>query len=164
MSNFHEAVGQISEVMQFENWLRFYFISGEDDKLSIVIPELAMIKLRENYAHLAGLAERLNGNEITYQSSKDTLCAFIATSFDKINAREGGVERIFDSSIFQIEMQLFNVWVQSNEEQLDKTFFEFKQWQELFAEWKQTEKMQKYLAEMKEKLANTCKAQTTTVQ
>lgn len=45
---------------------------------------------------------------------------------------------IFDSATFQVQMQLFNAWVQMHEEQLDRNFVDFGGWQKLFDDWRNT--------------------------
>jgi hypothetical protein len=43
-------------------------------------------------------------------------------------------------------MQLFNNWVQGHEDQLDATFLTFSEWMRLFAEWRNSDKVQEWAA------------------
>ncbi len=56
-TEFVNAINAVSEVLMFENWLRFYFITEEGDKLFIRVPETAETRIREEYPHLFGLLE-----------------------------------------------------------------------------------------------------------
>jgi hypothetical protein len=149
-AEFVSAINTVSEVLMFENWLRFYFIAEEGDKLFIRVPETAEKRIREEYPHLFGLLELMNNKEITYETSRDAVCSFVASDVDGSRMKAGTSEKVFDSSLFQFEMQLFNIWVQSHEEQLDKNFMDLRKWQELFAEWKRSDKVKEYVAELKD--------------
>ncbi|ABB36861.1 hypothetical protein Dde_0060 [Oleidesulfovibrio alaskensis G20] len=163
-TEFGKALNQIVEVMMFENWLRFYFINEEEDSaLLIRVPEQAEEHITKDYAHLAGMLELLNNKEITFESSRNAVCTFVATSLEGRTMRNDLAARVFDSSVFQLEMQLFNIWVQSHEEQLDKSFMEFSTWKSMFEEWKKSDKVKDYVAEMKDTLVRSAK-ETCTVQ
>ena len=43
---------------------------------------------------------------------------------------------VMDSLLFQVELQLFNTWIQLHADQLEQTFFEFGTWRKLFQDWK----------------------------
>lgn len=154
-AEFASAINAVSEVLMFENWLRFYFIAEEGDKLFLRVPETAEKRIREEYPHLFGLLELLNGREITYETSRDAVCSFVASDVDGSRMKSGNSEKVFDSSLFQFEMQLFNIWVQSHEEQLDKSFMDLRKWQELFAEWKRSDKVREYMTELKDAATRT---------
>ncbi len=49
---------------------------------------------------------------------------------------------VFDSLTFQVELQLFNTWVQGYEEHLDDSFLEFGAWRNFFSQWRQDESIQ----------------------
>ena len=161
-SEFDEAVNRISQVVMFENWLRFYFIAEEDDKLFIRIPTQAMEKLHANYPKLVGLAERLNGEEIDHKTSMQAVVMFTATEMNGLVLPEPLIEQIFDSPRFHLDLQLFSSWVQSHEEQLDAGFMEFSTWQSMFEEWRKSDKVQEYAAEVAGSLFRTVKTPDTT--
>jgi hypothetical protein len=138
-------VSRISQVVMFENWLRFYFISEENDgRLFIRLPEKAMEQLRTRYSAFYGLAESLNNREIDHRTSMNEVCLFVAAEIDGRSASGQGVRQIFDSAAFQAELQLFSAWVQAHEEQLDEAFMEFADWLARYEAWKQTAEVAEY--------------------
>ncbi|MDL2316762.1 hypothetical protein LJC59_06750 [Desulfovibrio sp. OttesenSCG-928-A18] len=147
-SDFTAAVSRITEVVMFENWLRFYFIDEQDDKLYIRLPEKAMQQLRSRYANLYGLAEYLNEMEIEHKTSLEAVCLFVSQQMDGGANSEGLIARVFDSLQFQVKLQLFGSWVQSHEEQLDSAFMEFSEWQRLFAQWLERDEVREYARQL----------------
>ncbi|MDR2488532.1 MAG: hypothetical protein LBD42_03440 [Desulfovibrio sp.] len=144
-SEFDEALSRIAQVVMFENWLRFYFISEEEGgKLLIRLPEKAMKKLRTCYAAFYGLAESLNNREIDHQTSINEVCLFVAAEIDGKGVSEQLIGQVFDSVEFQTELQLFSAWVQAHEEKLEDAFMEFTDWLARYAVWKQDEKVEAY--------------------
>lgn len=150
--DFHDAVSRMLEVVMFENWLRFYFIAEENDKLVIRLPKKSMEQLRARYASLYGLAEDLNGLEIDHQTSLRSVCMFVAKEIDGRAMSEDLIARVLDSPQFHIELQLFGSWVQAHEEQLDEHFLEFKSWREKFSAWEQTPEVRQYVKDLMEKM------------
>jgi hypothetical protein len=139
-----QAVQQILEVVMFENWLRFYFLSeAEEGRLALAVPEQGLARIRELHPQLAPLAENLNGREINFELSRQTVCAFVAARLD---GKAVPVNTVLDSAGFQLEMHLFNTWVQGHEEQLDKTFLDFSAWKRLFAQWRDSDKIREWAA------------------
>lgn len=161
MSTMEKAINDVAEVMQFENWLRFYFIRDEEGKLFIRIPEQAQKKLREEYPGYWGLVERLLDKEITYELSISTVCTFVVQTMDGSRYRSGMISEVFDDNRFQEEMQLFGIWSQHHEAQLEQSFMDFNKWQELYSGWKNSEEVQDFL---KKARAATPQSQGNTVQ
>ncbi len=159
-----EAQRRIAEVVMFENWLRFYFIAEEGDKLFIRIPEQAMSKLTSGYPRLAGLAERLNNKEIDHKTSLEAVIMFTASEIDGVVLPEALIGQVLDSPRFHLALQLFGSWVQSHEEQLDAGFMEFSVWQSMFDEWRKSEKVQEYAAEVAGAMLRTVKNVPDTTQ
>lgn len=157
MSNsFNQAIERITEIVMFENWLRFYFIAeGNGDDLVIRIPDQGMKKIESLYPHLAGLADRLNHGVITHDSSLREICLFVASSVDGATVNEATTQQVFASGEFQMAVQLFSTWVQAHEEQLDETFTDFGSWKKMFGEWQNSPQIQEYIASVKEKLQRT---------
>ncbi len=145
MSTMENAINDVAEVMQFENWLRFYFISEEDGKIFMRIPETAQKKLREDYPGYWGLVERFLDSEISYEISVSTVCTFVVQTLDGSKYRSGLISEVFDSRGFQEEMQLFGIWAQHHESQLEQGFMDFNKWQELYENWKNSEEVQDFL-------------------
>lgn len=143
-SDLEAAVGRVAEVVMFENWLRFYFIAEEDDKLFIRLPEKAMEQIKQRYSTFYDLAEILNNEEIDHQRSLKAVSMFIAGGFDGRSLPDSVVAEVFDSPKFQLELQLFSNWVQNHEEKLDARFMEFSEWRTAFILWKETDEVQSY--------------------
>ncbi len=148
---FAKGVETILEAVMFENWLRFYFISekpDQEDALFLAVPEQGMNKIKELYPNLLYLAELLNGKELTFESSRTALCTFVVTEVDGKLIPQNMSDMVFDSSTFQIELQLFNTWVQSHEDQLDEGFLEFGAWKNFFSQWRNTEEVKEWRLQM----------------
>lgn len=161
---FAEAVADVSEIMQFENWLRFYFLYQEEDELVVRIPEQAMAHFMEKYPNLAPLAEIMNNDTITYEKSVSTVCTFVVSSLDGKKYRQGVIPGVLDSPEFQNEMYLFQMWTQNHEKQLEQTPMEFQIWRQLFAEWKQSDSVQKLVQQEKQNAPRVTKCTTGTMQ
>jgi hypothetical protein len=141
-SEFTNAVQDICEILMFENWLRFYFIKeGEGDTLTIEVPEASLARITEQHAHLVPLVEALNGQVIDHTTSQQAVCTYVAAHVEGQRMRDGVPATVFGSTTFQNEIQLFGVWVQTHEEQLDKGFLDFATWKALFAEWRNSDKV-----------------------
>jgi len=162
--SFKQAVADVSEIMQFENWLRFYFLREEDDQLVVRVPEQAMDYFKEHYPHLAPLAETLNNQAIDYEKSVNTVCTYVVTQLDGPRYREGIVPSVLDSPEFQQEMYLFQVWCQTHERQLEQSPMEFSTWQQLFADWKKSDGVKKIIKETNEDAKRVAQCSTGTVQ
>ena len=144
---FQQAVRQILEVIMFENWLRFYFISeAEGGGLALAVPEQSVARIREQHPRFMPLLEDLNGKEISFELSRRAVCSFVATRLDGKILPVNMADSVLDSAGFQLEMRLFNNWVQGHEEQLDATFLTFSEWMRLFAEWRDSEKVKEWAA------------------
>ncbi|WP_027719777.1 hypothetical protein [uncultured Desulfovibrio sp.] len=144
---FQNAVWQLLEAVMFENWLRFYFISEKPDApaepygetpLFLAVPDKGMERIKGLYPHLLPLAEDMNGREVDFETSRRAVCTFVLDNMDGKSMPKGMAATIFESATFQIQMQLFNAWVQMHEDQLDQGFLEFGAWRKLFAQWRET--------------------------
>lgn len=146
---FQQALQRILEVVMFENWLRFYFITeAGEDGLALVVPEQGLMCIRERYPLLMPLVEELNGKEISFELSRRAVCTFVATQLDGKAIAADMANLVLDSAGFQLEIHLFNNWVQGHEEQLDKNFMDFSTWQRLFKEWRNSGKVQEWAASL----------------
>lgn len=139
-----QAVTDVAEIVQFENWLRFYFLQERGDDLVMEIPEQALERIRAKHPGMAGLVEDLNGRNMDYQASCNAVCEYVATTIDGKAHPVGTAEKVFDLPEFQMEMKLFGVWAQAHEEQLDQGFLDFATWQELFEQWKASKEVQEH--------------------
>lgn len=143
-SDFDAALERVVEVIMFENWLRFYFIEEEGDRLFIKLPEQALEQIKKRYGSLHDLADRLNNKDLDHQVSMSEVCLFVAGDFSAQGLPEDLPSRVFDSPRFMVEVQLFGSWVQSHEEQLDESFLDFAAWQKLYKEWRQSDEVKEY--------------------
>ena len=144
---FQGAVRQILEAVMFENWLRFYFITDlGEDRLAVAVPEQGLVRIRELHPELMPLVEELNGKEINFELSRSAVCTFVVTELDGQSMPRDMAAVVFDSAAFQLEMRLFNTWVQAHEAQLDETFMDFSSWQSLFTEWRDSDKVKAWAA------------------
>ena len=84
------------------------------------------------------MAEELNGQEVSFETSRRAVCNFVLAHVDGQLIARDSAAMIFESATFQVQMQLFNTWVQMHEEQLDRSFVDFGGWQRLFDEWRNT--------------------------
>ncbi|MGE4297886.1 MAG: hypothetical protein AB7E47_07645 [Desulfovibrionaceae bacterium] len=142
--SFNDAVTDVTEIMQFENWLRFYFVIERDDALYIEVPDEALAKIQEIHPVYSDLVELFNHKQIDYETSMRTVCEYVVRKLDGSIYREGLVPAVLDSNEFRMRMHLFNTWVQSHEEQLDQTFLDFTTWVSLHEEWKNSDQVKRY--------------------
>ncbi|MGN0008618.1 MAG: hypothetical protein ACI33N_03055 [Desulfovibrionaceae bacterium] len=159
---FAKALQQVLEVVMFENWMRFYFISekldaprGEDGEapLFIAIPDQGMARIRELYPHLAKLAEDMNGKQVDFAESQRAICTFLVEELEGKSIPSEMSRLVLDSQRFNMELQLFNTWVQAHEDQLDEGFNEFGMWRKLFAEWRNSESVVAWVKQLREQPA-----------
>ena len=142
---FQNSVIAVLEAVMFENWLRFYFISEKPDApagrdgqpaLYMAVPVKGLERISELYPHLLPMAEEMNGKEVDFEASRRAVCNFVLEHVDGHNMPRDTAAMIFESATFQVQMQLFNAWVQMHEAQLDRNFVDFGGWQKLFDEWR----------------------------
>jgi hypothetical protein len=162
--NFHDALNNVAEIMQFETWLRFYFIMNEDDDLVLRVPEAAQEQIGKDFPHLVPLLEDMNNATMSYEKSINTVCQFVVTSLDGGHYPAGVVTSVFDSPEFQKEMQLFRFWTQIHEEQLEQAPMEFNTWKKLFAEWKNSEQVREHVEAIDKDAQRVAQCSTNTVQ
>ena len=143
-----KAALDTSEVLRFEHWLRFYYLKERGGALVYDVPQAVVEKVRADAPHLAGLMEMVNGAETDQQRATENVCAFMASRMDGQKYQEGVLAKVFDSPSFKIEMYLFGLWNQSHEGLLDQEERDFAQWEKLYAEWRQDEKVKAYVAKL----------------
>lgn len=145
--DFKSVLAEVAEAMQFETWLRFYFLTqGEGDELVMDIPAEVQEAIQRDHAHLWPLAESLNGKAVDYQTSVNEVCVFAARFLDGVRHRAGLVDRVFDSRDFKLEMYLFGLFVSGHEAVFDRQRLDFAKWREIFAGWKASDQVREYLA------------------
>ena len=88
IDNFITAVQDVCEVLMFENWMRFYFIQENEKKeLIIHIPEAGMKRIEEAHPNLFPLAENLNDEVITADSSRQAICTTLPPIWMVLNLK-----------------------------------------------------------------------------
>ncbi len=155
-TNFGKSIAKVLEVVMFENWLRFYFIHAEEhdeagsksEKLYIQVPEQGVERIKTLYPGLYPLLDKINGREINFESSRSAVCEHVLTELDGKTIPKDSSGTVFDSSSFQVELQLFNTFVQAHEAQLDEGFMEFGAWQNFYSQWRQTDAVKEVALKM----------------
>ena len=144
---FQNAVFQVLEAVMFENWLRFYFITEKPEEtagpdgetpLCQAVHETGKVRMQQLSPHLLPMAEDMNGPEVDFETSRRAVCTFVLDNLDGKSLPKDMTSTIFESATFQVQMQLFNAWVQMHESQLDQGFLEFGAWRKLFTQWRET--------------------------
>ena len=145
--DFKSVLNEVAEAMQFESWLRFYFLTqGEDETLVMDIPADVQEAIQRDYALFWPLAEALQGKAIDYQTSMNEVCTFAARFLDGTRHRAGLVDKVFDSRDFKLEMYLFGLFLTGHEAVFDRDRLDFAKWREIFAAWKASDEVRDYLA------------------
>lgn len=139
-----QAVADIAQVFMFEQWLRHYFVVEKDGKLSMEIPEDDLAVIHAQHEGLAGLADMLNHDEITYEKCQATVCAFVGARFDGSKYGPEVIARTLDGKAFKIEMYVFGVWLKGHENYLDAGKLPFSEWVEMYAGWKAMDQVKEY--------------------
>lgn len=154
---FEFVVERMLDVVMFENWLRFYFITemheegekaDDDQHIFLIIPEKAMKNIEELFPDFLPLAQYMNNKELSFDLSQQAICTYIVENIDGKIIPQDTAASIMDSMSFQVQQQLFTTWIQLHENQLDQGFVTFDIWKNLFTEWKQSKPAQ----DLKEKL------------
>jgi len=147
-NKFKNALKEISDVIKFEMWLRFYFSSqgSEGDSVVLKIPDEVMEHIKKEYELLYELAKGLNNKKISPEISQRAVIDFILRKLEGKKFPPAMVPSVLNSKSFEIEVSVFHLWVSAHEDQLDEKVFDFKEWMQLFEAWKRTEKGQNVLS------------------
>ncbi len=151
---FKQDLKDITDICKFEFWLRFYFVQEEDNQLYIVIPEDIIEHIQKEYPFLADLATQLNNQSITPEKSQNTLISYIEKTMDHSQEDKASIYSMLNSKSFEIEMQLFHMWIEAHQDQLEESVLDFKEWMQLFEAWKRTEKGQHLINQMNNPYVN----------
>ncbi|WP_461832993.1 hypothetical protein [Desulfothermus sp.] len=147
-NKFKYALKEISDVIKFEMWLRFYFASqgSEGDFVVLKVPNEVMEHIKKEYELLYELANELNNKKITPEISQRAVTDFILRKLEGKKFPPAMVPSVLNSKSFEVEVSVFHLWVSAHEDQLDEKVFDFKEWMQLFEAWKRTEKGQNVLS------------------
>jgi hypothetical protein len=155
-----KAIHDVVEAMMFESWLRFYFVeedapaegaaegsqAGGDKVLFVRLPAEEAERIRAEHDQLWRLAEAMSDGPVDYATSLTRICSFVSSAYDGIKYPVGTVGEVFNSRDFQLEVYLFNLWLSGHEHVFEAERLSFADWRRIFAEWKSSPEVQRYLA------------------
>ncbi|WP_027370359.1 hypothetical protein [Desulfovermiculus halophilus] len=142
---FKQALKDITDICKFEHWLRFTYMTKEGEEHKLSIPESDIAEMKRDLPLLAGLAEDMNNEIMTPDTSQQKLIAYIQNRLDGDRYDITRILSVLNSKSFQVEMQAFHMWVEAHEDQLETSLMNFTQWMQLFEAWKRTGKGQDVL-------------------
>ncbi len=145
---YDKAVRDLMEVIMFDQWMRFYYVEDKDGKLFLQVPPEVVKAVREEFPHLFGIVEQLNGREIDYQKCFGALCAHVANQLDGSKFADNVVPAVFDSKPFKIEQYVFNVWLKGHEAHLEAEAMPFALWREMYDTWRAMDEVKEYLLKL----------------
>ena len=120
----------------------------DDPHLFLIIPEKGMVKIQEQYPELLPLAKAMQKKEISFELSQQVICTYVVENIDgKLIARDTAAS-VMDSISFQVQLQMFNTWVQLHAEQLEQSMHDFEDWKKMFGDWKSSSKGQELLEKL----------------
>ncbi len=124
----------LRDIFMFEQWLRFYFIVEEEEKLSVRVPEAVAARIREDYPDQADLMDDMAGRELNAEESLDIV---FAAAEEALGPEAPPPRELFGNPALDRELGLFHSWVVEHEKALDEKLFSFKSWRARFEEWKE---------------------------
>ncbi|MDL2313590.1 hypothetical protein LJC36_01260 [Desulfovibrio sp. OttesenSCG-928-C14] len=142
-----EKVDFALELVLFEQWLRFYFITEKDGELYLDVPAPVYGQLEKDLPDLFPVAKALNGQIIDHQAALAALSESMLSDRARLNSGQwaeilGGVE-------FHINLEVMSFWVQSRESELDEQNLSFPAWKELFLAWRRSPEVEDYAARIR---------------
>ncbi len=143
-----KILNDLTRVLKFELWLRFYFLKEEDGVFKLELSPEQMAKMRNEYGEVAELAEKMNSKELTPEVSQQLVVEFISEKYDGAKYDMEKVPNVMDSALFRAEVEAFNMWASLHEQQLDDNFLPFEKCLEAFEEWKKTEQAQSLITSL----------------
>ncbi len=145
MTKTKKIIEDLSAVVKFEQWVRFYFIKKEGDDL-VIAPEPEHLKMIKTlYAEYYELVEAMCLVKMTPQISQQLILDFIRNHFDGQKYKSTQIHKALDSKDFSIEMYLFNMWLELHDNQLSEQIIGFDEWVGLYETWKDSDQGQKVL-------------------
>ncbi len=142
------AIKDALEAFQFDQWVRFYFVTQKGEELWIEIPDEVMVELRKDKPHLYRFADLVNNGQTDYKRSQDNLCSYIASRLDGRKYEQTVLPQVFDNATFKLEMYVYNVWLKMHEKYLDEEYMNFDEWMEMYNGWYSLDEVQEYRAKL----------------
>jgi len=145
------AVKDALEIFQFDQWLRFYFVTQKGEELWIDIPDDVLSALEQGEkGYLHRFADLVNDAITDYKRSQDNVCAYIASRLDGQKYEKTVLPQVFDNATFKVEMYIFNVWLKMHEQHLDEEYLDFDGWMEMYEGWNSMDEVKEYRAKLVE--------------
>lgn len=138
------------DLVLFEQWLRFYFISEEDGKLFIRMPDDYFELNRKQYPDLFPVAQSLNNREIDHQAALSALCDSMMNGPFALAGKDWA--EVLAGEDFRMALQLLSFWVQAEEDELDREILPFDQWRHRFLDWRETPPIRDYAAKLRQSI------------
>ncbi|WP_462324521.1 hypothetical protein [Desulfoplanes sp.] len=148
MASTKKIVTDLSSVVKFEQWMRFYFIKKEGEDLVIAPDADHMKKIKALYGEFYELAEAMCQVKMTPQNSQRLILDCIWERFDGKEYKSKQIHKTLDGKEFTTEIYLFNTWLELHDDQLSQQIIGFDEWVGLFETWKDSEQGQKVLLSM----------------
>ncbi len=123
----------LRDIFMFEQWLRFYFIVEEEERLTVRVPEAVAGRIRTDYPDLADMMDDMSGRELNAEESLEIVFA----AAEEALGPDASPRELFGNPALDRELALFQEWVAGHEKALDERLFSFKSWRARFEEWKE---------------------------
>ena len=150
LGNQDNLIKDVVRVFIFENWARFYYTVERDGKTWLEIPEDVLEACRKAHPDLTPLLEETNATEITYESCRQNVGAFVCRLLDGEKYPPGKVLAALDSKAFKIEMHMFFMWQRGHEHYLDERKMSFDVWMEMFVNWRLMDEVKAFQSKLEQ--------------
>lgn len=140
----HDNLRHAVDLIFFEQWLRFYFITEEKGKLFIRMPDCELDKARELYPQLVAVAEALNNRELNHSAAMEALREGMLSGPFALNGEQWA--EILAGKNFRLTMELMSFWVQSDEDAPEVEAISFEAWKQSFEKWRSKPAIKEYSA------------------
>ncbi|MDR2892106.1 MAG: hypothetical protein LBV80_03330 [Deltaproteobacteria bacterium] len=160
------GVENIVYLIFFEQWLRFYFLTIQDDdsgefsqsaqfdsapasragrkKLVLRIPEEVCRCLEQELPEFLPLARLLNNRELDQKTSLAAMSYCLINAADAPNSEQWA--QILRRPDFRAKLHLMQCWLQTYEEELDATVLSFTAWRDRIFSWQARPEIRDYEA------------------
>jgi len=148
MSQTKTIIKDLTGIIKFEQWMRFYFIKKVGEDLVISPDTSHMDKIKTLYSEYSDLAESMYGATMTPEVSQRLVIAAIRNQFEGNKYSATQIYKTMNSKTFSTEIYLFNTWLELHKDQLSEVIIGYDEWVGLYETWKNSEQGQKVLMSM----------------
>jgi len=148
MSQNKTIIKDLTGVIKFEQWMRFYFIKKVGDDLVISPETTHMEKIKALYNEYYDLATTMDQTTMTPEVSQRLVVNAIREQFEGSKYSATQIHKTMDSKAFSMELYLFNTWIELHKDQLSEVIIGYSEWIGLYETWKNSEQGQKVLMSM----------------